>query len=226
MAPDGQRVAYHRIGPEGDRIWTTSVAGGPPVRLTTDDHPQDSPSWSPDGAWVAYEQGRGASSDPFSTLVRMRVGARTSPEPITTDNIPYSGPQWSPDGAWIAYNGHGGLSLVSPDGKSTRVLREQTWLAFAWSSDSQRLFGIRLSDDYTHLTFTSVDARSGAEHVIGANVMARPISSQPVRGFARASPTTFLAGIVKVRSNLWLLSGFQPVPTLWERLTSFSLRGH
>jgi Tol biopolymer transport system component len=151
----------------------------------------------------------------------MRVGARTPPEVITTDNMPYSGPQWSPDGAWIAYNGHGGLSLVSPDGKSSRVLREQTWLGFAWSVDSQRLFGIRLSDDFRHLTFTSVDVRSGVEHVLGANVMTLPISSQPVRGFARVSPTTFLAGIVKVRSNVWLLEGFRPVPTLWERLTSF-----
>ena len=222
MAPDGQRVAYHRIGPEGDRVWTTSVAGGPPVRLTTDDHPQDSPNWSPDGAWVAYEQGQGSG---LSTLVKMRVGARTPPEVITTDNIPYSGPQWSPDGAWLAYNAQSGLSLITPDGKSRRVLREQTWLAFAWSADGQRLYGIRQSDDFRHLTFTSVDARSGVEHVVGANVLNLPISSQPVRGFTRVSPTTFLAGIVKVRSNVWLLNGFQPTPTLWERLTSFSPRG-
>jgi len=77
MAPDGQRVAYHRIGAEGDRIWTTSVAGGPPVRLTSDEHPQESPSWSPDGAWVAYDQGGEISgSNPVSSLVKMRVGAR------------------------------------------------------------------------------------------------------------------------------------------------------
>src|SRR5262249_82214 len=156
---------------------TTSVAGGPPVRLTTDEHLQEFPSWSPDGAWVAYESGSLSGSVLFAQVVKMRVGARTPPEVITSDLIPYShGPPWSSVGAWIAHNGHGGLSLVSPDGKSTRVLSEQTWLAFAWSVDSQRLFGIRESDDFRHLTFTSVDARSGVEHVLSANVMALPIS--------------------------------------------------
>ena len=227
MSPDGQRVAYNRVGPEGDRIWITSVAGGSPVQLAPGDQPQDSPSWSPDGAWIAYEGGAGGAAPgvkPTSSLVKMRVGARTPAEVITSDNIPYSGPQWSPDGGWIAYNGRGGLSLVSPDGKSMRVLREQTWLAFTWSADGQRLFGLRLSDDFKHLTFTSVDIRSGAEHVLGPDVMPLPTSSQPVRGLTRVSPTTFLASIVKVRSNVWLLEGFQPVPTPWERLTSVLVR--
>jgi Tol biopolymer transport system component len=227
MSPDGQRVAYNRVGPEGDRIWITSVAGGPPVQLAPGDRPQDSPSWSPDGAWIAYEEGVGGVASEvktLATLVKMRVGAKTPAEQIASDMVPFSSPQWSPDGGWIAYNGRGGLSLVSPDGKSMRVLREQTWLAFTWSADSQRLFGIRLSDDFKHLTFTSVDIRSGAERVLAPDVMPLPTSSRPVRGLTRVSPTTFLASIVKVRSNVWLLEGFQPVQTLWERVTSFFVR--
>jgi Tol biopolymer transport system component/tRNA A-37 threonylcarbamoyl transferase component Bud32 len=226
ISPDGQRIAYNRVGPEGDRIWITSVAGGPPVQLAPGNHPQDWPDWSPDGAWIAYEQGYTQGSAVSSLLVKMRVGSRMPPDLVTSDMVPFSaGPKWAPDGASIAYNGRGGLSLVSPDGKSTRVLREQTWTAFTWSADSKRLFGIRQSDDFRHLTFTSVDARSGVEHILGPDIMPLPISSQPVRGFTRVSPTTFLASIVKVRSDVWLLEGFQPVPTLWDRLISpFPLR--
>jgi Tol biopolymer transport system component len=187
------------------------------VQLAPGDHPQDWPSWSPDGSWIAYAQA-GTPDNPSQALVKMHVGARTPPETVASDMVPYSGAQWSPDGAWLAYNGRSGLSLASPDGKSTRVLREQSWMAFTWSADSQRLFGIRQSDDFRHLTFTSVDTHSGVERVLGPDVMALPISPQPVRGFTRTSPTRFLASIVKVRSDVWLLEGFQGVPTLWDRL--------
>jgi len=150
----------------------------------------------------------------------MRVGARTPPELVTTDLVPATGgAQWAPDGSWLVYNGHGGLSIVSPDGKSKHVLHEQPWLAYTWSADSQRVYGIRQSDDYKHLSFTSVDIRTGAEHLLSENILPLPISQQPVRGFTRVSLTTFITSILHVRSDVWLLEGFQP-RTLWDRLTS------
>jgi Tol biopolymer transport system component len=221
ISPDGRRIAYNRVGPEGDRIWITAITGGPPVQLAPGEYPQDWPSWSPDGAWIAYSQGGRPDRSEVGILAKMRVGSRTPPEIVTSDILPLTGRAvWAPDGAWIAYNGHGGLSIVSPDGKSTRVLHEQTWMAFTWSADSQRVYGLRQSDDFKHLTFTSIDVRSGTEHVLGRDFMPLPVSEQPVRGLTRVSPTTFLAAIVKVRSDVWLLEGFQPPPTLWDRLIS------
>ncbi len=93
-------------------------------------------------------------------------------------------------------------------------------MAFTWSADSQRVYGIRPSDDSTHLTFTSVDIRSGTEHVLKPDVMPAPVASLPVRGFTRVSPTTFLASIARVRSDVWLLDGFQSSLTLWDHLAS------
>jgi Tol biopolymer transport system component len=214
VSPNGQQIAFNRVGAEGDRIWISPTAGGPPVQLAAGSNAQDWPTWSPDGVWVAYVQGHP------DLLAKMRVGARTPPETITTDTVPVMGlPQWSPDGSWIAFNSRSGLAVVSPDGKSTHVIHEQAWMAFTWSADSQRVYGIRQSDDYKHLTFTSVDIR-GVERVIGADFMALPVSEQPVRGLTRVTPTTFLASIVKVRSDIWLLEGFQPPATLWDRLVA------
>ena len=180
------------------------MAGGPPVQLGPRGA-QDWPSWSPDGAWVAYAQGGLGDW----ALSKMRLGASAPPEIVARDIMPFSPVQWSPSGEWIAYNSHGGLSLVSPDGKSTRVFRSNL-AGVRLVADSQRLYGIRLSDDFQHLTFTSVDIGSGAERVLGADFMPLPVAAQPVRGFTRASPTTFVTSIAHVRSDVWLLEKFTP----------------
>lgn len=219
FSPDGQRIAFSRAGSDGYQIWITAVAGGSPIQLTpvlASSGAQDWPSWSPDGVWVGYA----ATTKGNWSLVKMRVGARTPPDVVTADILPFSHVQWAPDGNWIAYNARSGLSIISPDGKSARVLHEQAWMAFTWAADSQRVFGIRQSDDLKHLTFTSVDIRSGTEHVHSPDFMPAPVAGQPVRGITRVSPTTFIASIVRVRSDVWLLDGFQPAPTLWDRLVS------
>jgi serine/threonine protein kinase len=211
---DGQTVAFSRAGPEGLQIWFSAVNGGPPIQLGQDKGAQDWPSWSPDGAWVAFGQG---VDNPW-VVKRKRPGAQTPAETIATDMAGFSPLQWSPDGLWIVYNSLNGLALVSPDGKQTRLLQEQSWMAFAWAADSQRVYGIRLSDDSQHLSVVSVDVRSGGERVHGPNFMALPVASRVVRGMTRSSPTTFLASIVHVRSDVWLLENFLPAKSLWDRL--------
>jgi Tol biopolymer transport system component len=223
LSPDGQRIAFNRGSPEGYQIWVRSIAGGPPIRLAQNDRAQDWPSWSADGQWIAFAQ---AATDPRWSLMKAQVGVRTPPQELVKDIAPFSPVQWAPGGAWIAYNSSDGLAIVSPDGKTPRVLSEREWMAFAWSDDEQRLYGIRLSDDFQHLTFTSVDIRSGAERVLGPDFMPLPVAGQLVRGMTRTAPTTFLASIVHVRSDVWLLEGFLRPETLWGRLaSSVSVRG-
>jgi hypothetical protein len=94
-------------------------------------------------------------------------------------------------------------------------------MAFEWSEDGQRIFGVRQSDDYKHLTFTSIDVNSGHERVLSPNMMPMPMSPQPVRGLARLSASTFVTSIVKVSSDIWILDGFQPPSGAWEPLARF-----
>jgi eukaryotic-like serine/threonine-protein kinase len=219
FAPDGQRLAYHRSTVEGGRIWISPVAGGQPVELspTQGRQQQDMPSWSPDAGWIAFAHDSAGVTGKWS-LSKARVGAKTPPVVLVQDIVPLSPVKWSPTNAWIAFNGQQGLGLVSPDGQVTRPLVEETWLALEWSEDGQQLFGIRQSDDYKHLTFTSVDIRSRTERVLAANVMPLPIASEPVRSFARVSGTTFLTSIIRVSSDIWLLDGFNPSVGVWDRL--------
>ncbi len=221
FSPDGQRIAYYRRSHASSRIWISQVAGGPPTTLTPGDaRDEDTPTWSPDSGWIAYAHQSDATTGTW-TLSKMRVGKATTPPVALVPRVrPYSPVKWAPTDAWIAFMGQDGLSIVSPDGQNSRVIAEAAWLAFEWSEDSQQLFGIRESDDYKHLTFASIDVRSGAERVLAANIAPLSVSNEPVRGFTRVSPTTFLTSIVHVSSDIWLFDGFQPPPrNLWERLT-------
>jgi eukaryotic-like serine/threonine-protein kinase len=216
FSPDGERIAYNHAGPEGMQIWISPKAGGRPIQLAQAGITQDWPSWSPDGTSVAFAQ---AVHGDWS-LAKARVGG-AAPETLVKEIVAFSPVEWAPgDTGWIAFNAPDGLSIVSPDGKTSHLLQEQGWMAFSWSADGHRLFGIRLSDDFQHLTFTSVEVPSGKEHVVSADFMPLPVSARLVRGMTRTSPTTFRASLVRVRSDVWLLEGFLHPPTLWDRLAS------
>ena len=218
FSPDGQRIAYYRVGSDGNRIWISPTAGGPPVELFRSGNGQDLPDWSPDGAWIAYPQDSAGVVGRWN-LAKSRVGARIDPVVVVPDIVPYSPVKWSKNGEWIAYNGTNGLSIVTPDGKDAHAVFEEPLMAFDWSDDGRRIYGIRQSDDYRHLTFTSIDVASRAERIINANLLPLPVAPQPVRGFARVSGTTFLTSIVHVNSDVWLLDGFNtPARGLWTRL--------
>ncbi|HEY3045554.1 MAG TPA: hypothetical protein VGJ39_16100, partial [Vicinamibacterales bacterium] len=168
FSPDGQRIAYERQGPEGFRIWISTVAGGPPVRLTEDKGLY--PSWSPDGTWVAYahvQPGRWS-------LAKTRVGERRA-VPIKEDILPFTHPRWSPSGEWIACETSDGLLLLSPDGQRARTLSEESWLVYGWAADSSKLYGIRASHNLRELMLATVDVGTGKEQVVAANLGPVPL---------------------------------------------------
>jgi serine/threonine protein kinase len=219
FSPDGQRLAYQRLSPStGWRVWISTIAGGSPIRLNASgpDLYQDAPTWSPDGDWIAFVVASGDSRDNPTvpagrwSLAKARVGRTVPPEIILASRIvPFSRPQWSPDGRWIVCSTFDGLMLVSPDGKETRLLNDAEWIAYEWSGDSSRLYGLRASDDSHHLMLTALDVQSGRERVITANLGPIPEANQPVRGFSRVGTRGFATSIARVRSDIWMLDGLQ-----------------
>ena len=119
FSPDDQRIAYTIVGSSGHAVYVSSVAGGKPIRVSDDKYDQRSPSWSPDGAWIAYLQNIEGSW----ALVKARSGGGGQPVVLRQGCLP-SHPKWQhkEGGRWIACVTPEGLTLVSEDGKDTKPL--------------------------------------------------------------------------------------------------------
>ena len=222
FSPDGTKLAFQRAGASestqatGSRLWITSVAGGKPIAVGGQETFQDAPTWSPTGEWIAYLQGR---QDDLA-LVKIRLGGRADPVTLVKSGIPpfVARPQWSPEGDEILCETVEGLTIVSAEGTDQRVISDPGWFAYAWDKDGHRIYGLRPTDDEHHIMLVSVDAQTGAERVINASLGTVPQALQPIRGFSRLQGRGFLTSTARVKSDIYLIEGFQLPPTLWDRL--------
>ena len=220
FSPDGQRVAYQRsLG--NYRIWISSINGGAPVPLTHQGLVfEDHPTWSPEGEWIAFvgsslDAGRGAA--PLTKLMKARVGLDTSPVVLVESVLGSGGAKWSPDGAWIACETAAGITLVSADGATRRLLIEDSWLAFDWSKDSKSIFAIR-PDEELRVALVRVNIETREEEVM-ADLGASAPTDHPFQGLSVSPDGKVLAtSVVRLRGDLWLLEGWNPTGGLFSGL--------
>ncbi len=227
FSPDGMRLAFQAAAaPEsttlpgfvgGSRVWVKTLAGGKPFPIGGEETFQDAPAWSPKGDSIAYLAG---GKDEGVVLVKTQVGSRGTAVPLTKFHVPpfVVRPQWSPDGDWILCETFDGLSLIAADGSmQTRVIAETGWMAYAWDGDGRRIYGLRPSEDYHQITLVSIDTKTGSLRTINPDVGPVPQALQPIRGFSRYR-SGWLTSIAHVRSDIYLIEGFQLPRRWWERI--------
>ncbi len=104
ISPDGAWIAYVRrwSDPMTDRrfsnIWLVRRDGTGNRPLTSGKYSEDSPTWSPDGARLAYVSNRGGSAQ-----IWVRWMDRGDALAITNGSQAPSAPSWSPDGTQLAF---------------------------------------------------------------------------------------------------------------------------
>lgn len=105
ISPNGGAVAYtvRTVDWKGNRfdteIWLVR-GGGEPFQLTRNpDGSSDSPSWSPDGKWLAFLSDRGAKRQIY--VIRADGGEA---QPLTQSAEAVSRFKWSPSGRMLAYS--------------------------------------------------------------------------------------------------------------------------
>jgi dipeptidyl aminopeptidase/acylaminoacyl peptidase len=107
VSPDGSTVAYVVHRPTDDETTDASVsvvptAGGDPRRFTTADGVDAEPTFSPDGAWLAFTSTRG-DDDRTQLWVVPTDGGEA--RPVTDVPGGVTDVEWSPDGERIAFVG-------------------------------------------------------------------------------------------------------------------------
>jgi len=118
VSPDGESIAFTVLDPASDEVhlWTMRADGSERTQLTySEGHlegVQDrSPSWSPDGDWLAFASDRGKDRSGrrnFDIWVVCSDGSRLTQ--LTTNGSYDMSPTWGPDGRYIYFQSNRGLS--------------------------------------------------------------------------------------------------------------------
>src|ERR1700761_4926888 len=92
-SPDGKQLAFSAL----THLYTLSLSGGAPRRLTQSETREYQPAWSPDGRWIAYV----TWNDEKGYLWKAIADGSGSPVQLTTVPAYYTTPTWSPDGSHV-----------------------------------------------------------------------------------------------------------------------------
>ncbi len=138
---DGTRIAFesHRDG--SWKMYALDTSSGRVTRLTQATTFDGQPSWSPDGAQIAFTSTRQGDLD-----IWLAHADGTNPHDLT-ENSPAvdNAPAWSPDGNWIALTSWrtntAQIFVIAPDGKQTFNLSQNKYndQAPAWSPDGKEI---------------------------------------------------------------------------------------
>jgi eukaryotic-like serine/threonine-protein kinase len=163
FSPDGLQFAFawdaETQRPDGSSnfdLWVRLVGGAESRRITADEGDELSPSWSPDGRWIAFLRGR-VGDTPIVHLVSPLGGEARPLTAIKAARIetnwlrgaPASQIAWTPDSRFVAFASAGtpadaaGIQLVAIDGGQPQALTTQALPTVhrdpAFSPDGTRL---------------------------------------------------------------------------------------
>lgn len=134
ISPSGKRVALEARGD----IWTAPVKNGSPRNLTrTSGAAERSPSWSPDGRWIAYFSD---ATDEYELYITQSDGKGETRKLTDGGKAFRYNPVWSPDSNHIAFTDKAGaMWLHSIESAETKVFDQDPWarnVSMNWSHDS------------------------------------------------------------------------------------------
>ena len=193
FSSDGRRIAF-TLPTAATGIEVIAASGGQRVRVASSQTPVSGLCWSSDGTAIWY-----------ATAGKLWKVAADGGAPVAVKESATRALDSSSDGRWIAYLSTDGVHLLTPDGKSDRLLHaERAPLRAQFATGNQKLYLIRPG----LANVSTLDVETGAE-------------SAPVKFSVEVSATatvnsihpngkTVLVSAGGRHYNLWLASGFAP----------------
>ncbi|MDB6016256.1 MAG: Periplasmic component of the Tol biopolymer transport system [Pedosphaera sp.] len=99
-SPDGKTLIYTADRGRGYKIFAIDIAGGAERPLAPDQSSSDSPSYSPDGAWIYFHSPDAGTSEIWRVP---SMGDAANAERVLGDDREDCVPHPSPDGKWLFY---------------------------------------------------------------------------------------------------------------------------
>jgi tricorn protease len=147
-------------------VWTLPAKKGAPLNLTrTNGVAERSPSWSPDGKWIAYFSDESGEYEMYVT----RSDGRGEPKRVTSLRAGYLyGPTWSPDSKKICFwDETGTFHLADVESATSKVVDKLVeWgraAPVSWSSDSKWIAYPRAEGMITPSAIWLYDVDAGAK---------------------------------------------------------------
>jgi dipeptidyl aminopeptidase/acylaminoacyl peptidase len=211
FSPDGGRIAYSEQG----SLFTILAGGGRPVEVYADSQAEIfGLDWSPDGNSIVFVERVGGQL----RLMRVAAGGGSPSLVLSDEDLNFFlGLRWSPDGRWIAGVSLAGVRLISPDGKSSRVLTGYS-SGGDFSRDGKIFYAFRRGDD-RRWTLVPVNVDSGRE----GPAVALPLAGSLNLGGMSLNPDGKRMALHanQLKYDLWMVEGFprpsQGIARLWRK---------
>ncbi|HRQ75787.1 MAG TPA: PDZ domain-containing protein [Phycisphaerales bacterium] len=177
ISPNAKRVT---VEARGD-VWTLPAEKGSPRNLTrTSGVAERTPSWSPDGRWIAYLSDE---TGEYELYVRQSDG-RDEPRQLTHDGGPYKyQPIWSPDSKHILFSDKTATAyLTTLESGETKKVDYDEWGGWglrsaSWSHDSRWITYAKQTGNRRTSTVWVYHVETGEKHQLTSGMFS---DSSPV----------------------------------------------